>query len=302
MSSTKKQGFMFAAMAVLIWTGFIIVSRLGGVSPLLTFDIVAIRYFSCAAILLPIWWFKYRFSLLNWRLLVISLMGGIAYTLLAFRGFEDAPASHGALLLPGLMPFFIIALSATVYRETIEAEKYLGVTLICIGVGVGLSQTLAVAGSGFGGDLYFVAAAFCWGLFSVLLKHWQISAWQATVSLALISCAVYLPIYLLFLPKTISLSTLSQYSDDILLQAFYQGVLATIVQMMFYVRAVQLIGPAAMGSMMAWVPVTAGFSAILFLDEPVSIELIAGLVLVSFGACIAQSNFLQRYYSKRTYQ
>ena len=48
------QGYAFATVAVLIWSGFILVSRFGGIGPLLPADVIAIRYATCSLLYGPI--------------------------------------------------------------------------------------------------------------------------------------------------------------------------------------------------------------------------------------------------------
>ncbi|MBL4866505.1 MAG: DMT family transporter [Pseudomonadales bacterium] len=284
-----RKGYLAALIAVLIWSGFIIVSRMGGVSGLSAYDVMAIRYFTCASVLLPIWGFKYRFNMFKARFIVVSLIGGLAYALCTFRGFQLSSASHASLLLPGLIPLFIIVLSAVINREAQTKLKWLGIGAITLGVAALFSQQLSVVQGVSEGDLWFVAGSFCWALFSILIKRWGITPWQATVSLAVITCTLYLPVYVLWLPKTLSNALWS----DIFLQVFYQGFLATIIQMIFYVKAVQYIGPSSMGAMMAIVPVLSGVSAILIFDEPATPTLLISLTLVSLGAWIAHSAVFQ---------
>ena len=289
MAETQK-GYAYALMAALIWCGFILVSRMGGVSELLPQDVIFIRYLTCCCILLPIWWFKWRFNIFNWKLLVCSLIGGLAYAIFAFKGFELAPASHAAVLLPGLMPLCIIVLSNFVNAEHHGLQKWLGTLVITLGI-VTLFLSYYVQNKTLSaGHVYLVMASVCWAIFSVLIKRWNISPWQATVSLALITFFIYAPIYTVFLPKAISLAAWS----DILLQGFYQGFMATIVQMIFYVKAVQAIGPSSMGSMMAVVPVMSGVLAIFIFKEQASMALVAGLVLVSFGAWLAHTELFKK--------
>jgi drug/metabolite transporter (DMT)-like permease len=293
----RQQGYGFAFAAALIWAGFILVSRMGGLSELLAFDVIAIRYATCAAILLPIWWFKFRFKLFTPRLIICSLVGGLAYALCAFSGFQLASASHAAILLPGMMPLFIIVLSFLINKESHGLQKWLGIGIITLGIimlfagelGV-FNGTINVNMTTLLGDGWLVAAAFFWALFSVLIKRWQITPWQVTVSLALLTGLFYLPVYIAFLPKAIS----NAGWEDILLQAFYQGIMATIVQMIFYVKAVQNIGPSNMGAVMSIVPVISGLAAIVIFNEPISEALIIGLVLVSLGAWLAHSRFFKR--------
>jgi len=295
--SDRQKGYGFALAAALIWAGFILVSRMGGISELLAFDVIAIRYATCASILLPIWWFKYRFTLFTPRLIICSLVGGLAYALCAFSGFQLSSASHAAILLPGMMPLFIIVLSFFINKESHGAQKWFGIGVITLGIIVLFAGELGVFKGELNlnlttllGDGWLVAAAFFWAVFSVLIKRWQITPWQVTVSLALLTCLFYLPVYIVFLPKAISTASWT----DILLQAFYQGVMATIVQMIFYVKAVQNIGPSNMGAVMSIVPVISGLAAIVMFNELVTVELIMGLILVSLGAWLAHSRYIER--------
>ncbi len=285
----NRKGYMYAVAAALIWSGFILVSRMGGVSELLAQDVIAIRYVTCASLLLPIWWFKYRFNLLNGRLIIASLVGGLAYALCTFKGFELTPASHAAILLPGLIPLLIIVLAMFINKEKQTIAKWLAMGLIAFGIFLLIGQQLLNNGGLSQGHLLLSAGAFCWALFSILVARWSISPWQATVSLAVITCILYLPVYVFLLPKNISMNIW----PDILLQAFYQGFLATIVQMFFYVRAVQVIGASAMGSIMAIVPVVSGISALFIFNEVATSELIVGLIMVSLGAWFSHSKLLQ---------
>jgi len=288
MDNTQK-GYCYALAAALIWTGFILISRLGGISELGAPDVIAIRYITCSAIVLPIWWFKYRFNLLDAKLIFCSLIGGLAYALCTFQGFQLVPASHAAVLLPGLMPLFIMVFALLINGERNSVEKWFGIAVITLGIFtlfwpmLNNPQELSI------GHFYLVAGALCWAVFSVLIKRWGISPWQATVSLAVITCVLYVPFYIAFLPKKLSMAIL----PDIALQAFYQGFMATIVQMIFYVRAIQLIGPSSMGAMMAIVPLLSGILALFIFNEVATLELISGLTLVSTGAWLVHKKWFK---------
>ena len=118
-----------------------------------------------------------------------------------------------------------------------------------------------------------------------MVKRWGITPWQATASLAMITCLIYLPLYILFAPKQLSIDLWR----DIAIQSVYQGFFATVVQMLCYVKAVQLIGPSSVGSVMAIVPLISGVAALFLFNEPVSIALISALVLVSLGSLIVHT-------------
>ena len=302
MDNSTRQGYLAAFGAVLIWSGFILVSRMGGISPLLSYDVIAIRYATCAALVLPIWWFKFRFKLWQPKFIICSLFGGLGYALFAFQGFETTPGSQSAVLLPGLIPVMIIVLSVVVNKQNHAWSKWFGVAVITSGIAVLFLQEFLAQGTLSIGHLSLAGAAFCWGIFSVLLSRWQITPWQATASLAMITCSIYMPIYLLWLPKNISFELVSAgLWGDILLQSFYQGFMATIVQMLLYVRAVQIIGAANMGTMMAMVPVIAGVSALFVFDEPVKVSLIIAMTAVSIGVWFANTQFFvnKKYFANK---
>jgi len=282
------QGYFLGGLAALIWSGFILVSRQGGISELNAFDVIAIRYTVCAILLLPLWWFKFRFNLLDVRVVTAAMVGGLAYAVLAFSGFEQASGSHAAILLPGAMPLLILLLSSWLNNERHGLRKYFGVALITLGIG-GLLMEQGLAGNG-GAFGLLIGAALCWSIYSVLIQRWQISPWQGAISLALITCVIYMPVYILLLPKSLGPDNWSRLLADIALQAFYQGFIATIVQMLLFVRAVQLIGPSNMGVMMAAVPIIAGVSALYVFNETASPALLWGFVLVSLGSLLVHLN------------
>jgi drug/metabolite transporter (DMT)-like permease len=188
-------------------------------------------------------------------------------------------------LLPGLIPFFVIILGALINRETVSKTRSLGLSSICLGIALLFFLQHATGDKNNSGDLWFIGGAFCWGLFSILIKRWNISPWQATVSLSVFTCALYLPVYLLWLPSALSL----EIWPDIVLQSVYQGVLATIIQMYLYVKAVQMLGAATMGSLMAIVPVVSGTAALFLFNEDASVGFFSGLLFVSVGVWFSHS-------------
>jgi drug/metabolite transporter (DMT)-like permease len=287
-----QKGYTLGLGAAIIWSGFILVSRLGGISALNYLDIIALRYITCAFVVLPIWWFKYRFNLLQTKYIVIALIGGLSYALCTFQGFQLAPASHGALLLPGAMPLFIFILSGLFGQSAFSLQKFLAVFIISLGIAALFLGQHSINDSTFQGDLLFLGGAFCWGLFSVLIKHWEISPWEVTISLALLTSLVYLPFYIVCADKNISIELWPQ----MLTQMFYQGILATIIQMLLYVRAVELIGAASMGSLMAFVPLIAGVAALFVFQEAMTSGLLIGLTLVVLGSWLNHSQRIQQYF------
>ncbi len=282
MDTPPIKGYLFASLVVAIWSGFIVVSRAGGRSPLTAWDVVAIRYAAAVVFLLPVWVRRGAARRFDARMTVLALVGGLGYSLLVFAGFKRAPAADAALLLPGLLPFTIALAARWLLDETPGRGRRVGLGFIAAA-----AACLAVDARHSGrhlldGDLLLVGASIAWAVYSVLLRRWRVSPWDATIGVAVLTLGAYAPVYLLFLPKAI----VSAPWSDILLQAVYQGLIATVVQMLLYVRTLALIGPTRLGLLMALVPGIAAVAAVPLLGESLTAGQVAGLLLAGIGAWI----------------
>jgi drug/metabolite transporter (DMT)-like permease len=96
------------------------------------------------------------------------------------------------------------------------------------------------------------------------------------------SLLIYIPIYLLFLPKGIHEASLS----TIVLQGFYQGIIAALVAGFCYTFATLVLGSGAASLTLAIVPGTSALLAVPFLNEAITWTTGAGVLLVSIGALL----------------
>lgn len=279
-AATLRTGYAYAAATVMIWAGFVLLSRLAGKSALNGSDIVALRFATAAAILFPFWCFKWRVPLLDRRLFLLALTGGVGYTLAAYWAFRFAPAAHGAVLLSGVLPFFVAGVAWVLLGEPPRARLRHALLAIAAGVGCLAMHSLGGLAQSWPGDLMLIGASILWAVYTVLVRRWGYAPVETTIGVTLISAVVYLPVYLLLLPKGIAHAPLSA----IVLQSLYQGVLVAIVAMVLYMQALSRLGPLKLGTAMATVPAIAGTGATLLLGEPFSGWLLAGLVLTSIGA------------------
>lgn len=275
-----KSGYVFAAGAVLIWSGFVLVSRMGGTSVLNAFDIAALRLGTAALVLLPVWWFWKRVPLFNKTVLSLALSGGIAYSVTVYFAFKHAPAAHGAVLISGLLPFFVPLMALVLLNEPLRSNlrialPVIALGMVCLGVDI-FSRT----DNTLPGDLLLIASSLIWAIYTILAKRSGLGAWETAIGSALLATLIYLPVYLLLLPKAITVAPVK----DILLQALYQGVVVAVIAMLFFMAAMTRLGPTRLGACMALVPAVAGISASLILGEPLNAWLVAGLLMTSAGA------------------
>jgi drug/metabolite transporter (DMT)-like permease len=157
--SMPWKGLLSALAVVGIWSGFVVVSRAGGVSPLTPWDVIAIRYATAASLLLPFWWARRRFRLWNRRYVVLAACGGLAYAVLAFSGFKLTSAAHAAVLLPGLLPFAVALAACALLGEVPGVARWAGLALAACGIGCLGAEASGVAGSAVAGDFLVIGAA-----------------------------------------------------------------------------------------------------------------------------------------------
>ncbi|HQT01247.1 MAG: EamA family transporter [Hydrogenophilales bacterium 16-64-46] len=282
-------GFAAIAAVIVVWSGFNIVSRLGGRSPLTPYDMAAIRFVFSGLVCLP--FVLARWRRLDWpKLAVLAALGGVGYALLAYAGFALAPTAHAGILVNGGIPFAsaLIAWLVLGHRPGVRTE----LALLVAGTGIMLiglhsfGQFAGVPAHQWLGDVFFVLAALCYASFGLLLKQWQVSPIDATIGVAVIALVCYLPVYLLFLPK----ATASVPVSFVLGQGVYQGILAASLASLLFAYAIHNIGPQRATLMLAMVPGLSALAAVPLLGEPLDAVTIAGVLLVTVGAVLGATH------------
>jgi drug/metabolite transporter (DMT)-like permease len=277
------RGFIAAGCVVVFWSGFNIVSRMGGKSALTPFDMVALRFGISGLIMLPVF-LRNPGALPLRQKLIVALIGGLLYSLMVYSGFVFAPAAHAGILVNGGIPFATAVFAWLILGFRPNRQVVLAFSLTAIGIGLIAVQSLMVAKVSserwWLGDIFFIVAALCWGFYGVLLRKWQLQAIDAIAALTVGAAILYLPVYLLFLPKAILLVPQQQ----LLLQGFYQGVVAALGAGLGYAYATQTIGPIKASLMLALVPGISSVMAVPLLGEPLGIATVLGLLCVTIGA------------------
>lgn len=278
-------GYLYAAVTLLIWAGFVVVSRHGSHGVLTPYDIAALRIATAALVLSP-WWLPRllrpaRRQLRLTQSLAFALLAGIGYPLVAYAGFHYAPASHGAVLISGMLPFFTSLFAAWLLGERPGPLRLAGLALILTGV-VMLLLSNQTSGDARLGDAILLCASVLWSLFTVLLKYWKARAFDVTLGVTAVSALLYLPVYLLWLPGHLTQASVS----EVALQAFFQGFLVVCVAMWTYARAVELLGSVKVVIMMSGVPVTGTLLAVWLLGEPLTAMVALGVTVVFCGAVL----------------
>jgi drug/metabolite transporter (DMT)-like permease len=278
--------------AVSIWSGWIVVARLGLRSSLTPWDIAAIRFGVAGLLMLPLVFAKgVALDRLGRGGLAAIVLGGAAPVFLANWGLKFAPAAHAGALFPGVMPLMVALFAAAMLREQFTSTKMLGFALILPGV---LAITLASGGE-FGsaqnfGHALFLCAGLAWAFYTIALRRARLDGLHAAAISAVVSMLLYLPIYCA-LPGT-AIARAPWF--DIALQAFVQGILTAIVSLMLYGRAVSILGASSGAAFAALCPAMTAVFAIPVLGEWPQNQDWAAIVLISAGVYIVSGGPLPR--------
>ena len=298
LSSPRAVGIAAAVVTVAIWTGFIVIGRASAGMTLLPFDLALLRIAGASVVLLPWgWWLARRqggssslggFSPLPLRPTVTAgVFGGLVYAILCYAGFFYAPAAHAAVLMPGSLPLWTALLAVPLLGERITAARALGLGCIVAGdLVVGGSGLLSAFDGGqvWKGDLIFMSAAFCWSAYSVLARRFGLDPVRATIAITVFAFVIYVPAFALLAGSGLLPTRLAQAPwGEIAFQALFQGVGSVVISGITFVQMVRVFGPVRSTMITALVPGLSALGAVLLLGEPLGLNLLAGLALVTAG-------------------
>lgn len=277
-------GLAFAAISVLIFSGWFVVTRFTVTHQLRIWDVTALRFGAGAVLLAPIL-FKERLPAAAWlEGLLYSVLWGAPFVLLVAMGLKLTTAAQASSIVPALMPVMAGLISWHATKRRPEKSAVWSYLVILIGlVALVLSHPMtdeAIDPLGYGA---LVLASMTWAVYSVRFRTSRLSALQSAALICFWSAAIFIPVYV-----GSNLSRLNQASSqEIVFQLVYQGVLMSGVALFAYNRAVALLGAGAAAAMMALVPVLATLLAVPVLGEVPSFLGIVAIIVIALGVAIA---------------
>jgi drug/metabolite transporter (DMT)-like permease len=300
--SPRALGLTCAVLTVLIWSSFIVVARASAAHNLFPLDIAFLRIIGAGCVLLPWGWWLMRaqrqsgeavgsllgLSPLPLRITALAgFFGSLLYAMLAYSGFFFAPAAHASVLMPGSLPLWTSLLAIVVLHDRITRVRAIGLACIVLGdLFVGGASLLKAFDGGevWKGDLLFMSAAFCWACYTVLVRRHSLDPVRATIAITAFSWISFVPLYTLaafagWVPTHLGTAPLA----EMMFQAIYQGVGSVVISGITFNVMIRHYGPVRSTMITALVPGLSALGAVVFLSEPMSLNLLAGLALVTCG-------------------
>ncbi len=286
----RRIGYACAFGVLFVWAGFLLSSRLSASQALTPWDVAALRYAGAFLAAVPLAAVLGVPRLPPLRVLALLGAASFGFPIFAYHGFTLAPAAHGGVMLPGTLPFLTAALGVAFLGETWTRRRAASLAVVALGILLLASDTLGVHPGAWRGDLLFLAGSCCWAVYTLLIRLWGIGAMQATLSIALWSAPIYLPIWWFLLPSSIG----TVNPGAALYQLIYQGIFATLLAGLLFTRAVTALGAPTTTSITALVPGMAALAAWPLLGEPLGLLGFLGVGLVSAGMILTVVRFPTR--------
>lgn len=288
----QGQAYLLLVLATLIWGANAVAARLavGEVSPMmLTFS----RWIVCCVALalssrreIATHWRALRPS---WR--SIALMGALGFT--GFNALFYAAAHHttaiNIAIIQGTIPVLVLLGGFIFFGSRIGALQIVGVLLTLTGIVVVASrgQFALLADLAFNiGDVWIVIACLLYAGYALGLRNRP--AVPAIVFFAAMAAVAALTSVPLVAAEIATGRFFMPTATGVALIVFI-GLLPSFISQIFFIQAVEAIGPARAGLFLNLVPIFGPLLAVLILGEPLSAYHAVALALVLGGIYIAES-------------
>lgn len=280
--SPRIQGYAFVLITMCIWGGFTLTARLNALWNISAWDIVALRFTLAFIILMPILIYRKESAfLLKKEPFILAMIGGVIYCLFAYSAFHYAPTAHAAIFLNGCIPICTAIVAYFLLHQAFDKHTWISLAIMILVLCVMSILMYQETGVPFGmGDGLFFVSAILWALFTVLLRKYQLSAWHAMCGVAIWSAVIYVPVYLLFLPKHLFVPE----PIHLISQTLFHGIFVVIIATLTYVEAIKRLGAFKAGSITNLAPFIAAILAVPLLGESLSLAMVLGLVGMAIGA------------------
>ncbi|GLK79552.1 DMT family transporter [Methylopila turkensis] len=282
--------YLLLSLTSLFWAGNIVLGRFvaGHIPPI---ALAWMRWSGAACILLAFAWPHLR---RDWPLVranlplltLLSFTGVSVYNAMAYWGLQRTEALN-ALLIQSTGPLLIALWGFALFRETLSARQFAGVTVSLAGVAVIITRgdPAALADLRLNpGDVWVLSAMILYALYSALLRIKPAMHWLSFVAATSALGALLLtPAFLWELAQgrapTADATTFAAIA--------YVAVFPSTLAYLFFNRGVELIGANRAGPFFHLMPVFGSVLAIAFLGERPAAFHAIGFPLVLLGVFVA---------------
>ena len=219
-------------------------------------------------------------------ILGMGLTAVAAYNVLFLYGLRLAPASDGAIIVPGMVPILAAALARPVLGERIGRWGIAGLATALAGLVFVMAPSGGAGSTRFLGDVLFFLGAGCWAIYAVIGK-------TATARFSPVNATLYATVTgtLFLLPFALAergWNSLRAAPGAAWAGLLYLGIFGTVLAFVFFYEGVKRIGAGRAASFAFLVPIFGVVSSILMLGERLVPLTTVGGLLVLVGLWLVQ--------------
>ena len=211
----------------------------------------------------------------------------VIYNVLFLYGVQRAPASHGAVIVPGLIPISTIAMARVLFGERVALVRAAGAALALAGLVLVVGP--AFAGGEVVGDSMFAAGALAWASYAILGRTAtrRFHAAAITCLSSALGAAAFAVLTLIVEPS--GFSAVGEASLRALAGVVYLGTFGTVLSFVFFYLGVEKIGSARASAYAVLIPLFGVAATVTVLDEPIEPIALVGAALVIAGLRMMQA-------------
>ena len=273
----------------------LVVAR-GGIEYVPPISLAFWRWVFVFLILLPFTYFslKKNYTIIKKeykKLFFLGAMGcGVCGAFPFLAGETTSVANMGIIYTSS--PIFIILISGIFFNEKINLMKIIGLISCLVGVFIIIIKgdlNLLMNLNFTIGDLWMLAAAIGWALYSIYLFYWKtnLPIFQRFTLIAFFGVVSLFPFYIT--EEIIFERTL--FNSDFFIWVIFAAVSPGIIAFTLYTHVQKTLGASLTGFTLYIFTIYAAIYGFIFFDEKLEPYHYAGTLLVFFGVYLAKKNY-----------
>ena len=254
---------------------------------------VACLRFAIAAALLLGWCVARRLPLAIRRadlavVLGVAATSVVGYNILFLYGVTLAPASHGAVIVPSLIPMATLILGRALLGSRVARRQVAGGLVSVVGLALVVGPELTGNATTLTGDLLFATSAAVWAAYTLIGRAatTRIDPFVLTLYGTAIGAVALLPLALV---APGGWGSPFEGSARALGSVIYLGTIGTVVSFVAFLQGVRLIGAARASAFTVLIPVFGLSLTVTLLGEPLTPLALVGAAIVFAGLRLTQS-------------
>jgi len=221
---------------------------------------------------------------------LLGMTGIFSYNIFFFKGIKTVEAGRAALIM-ATDPIFVAMCSSVLFKEKMGLMKAVGIIISVSGAIIVVSKRnpIEIFNNRIGcGEIFIFCAVLCCTAYTLLGKALLVDL----SPLVLVFYASLIGTAALSVPAYFEgiMNNFGHYTSLDWLSIFYLGFFGTVVGHVWYYEGIKKIGPTRASLFINFVPISAILLAFFILAEPITLSLLVGAVMVSYGVYLTNRN------------